>query len=43
MMRTLKENSDRNRLFNSTVAKATIMYVIDISKATEWPGNLSCQ
>lgn len=42
-IRTLKENSDRNTLFNKTVAAATMMYVMDMSNATDRPGNLVCQ
>ena len=42
-IRTLNENNDKNTLFNNTVAKATIIYVIDMSKATDRPGNLVCQ
>ena len=42
-MRILNGAKDKNTLFNKTVPKATIIYVIDISRATERPGNLACQ
>lgn len=42
-IRTLNENNDKNTLFNRTVANATIIYVIDMSSATDRPGNRLCQ
>lgn len=40
---TRKGARDRKTLFNKTVPNATIIYVIDMSSATERPGNLDCQ
>lgn len=42
-IRTLNENNDKNTLFNKTVANATIIYVIDMSNATDRPGKRVCQ